>query len=154
MTLSSVIFFTSFTNLIWPFGIKWALIDRVWDEEKGKIVFIILTVMYLYIMGIFSSSSSSIEKCDEVTGMNYAIGLIMVSLFLIIFLEKTDFVVWLAGIFGQYNNNNTQLLILGFLLMVFSWPIVSLIWFESQKIGCSPKKKDLDKFGELIDEED
>jgi len=111
MTLSSVIFFTSFTNLIWPFGIKWSLIDRVWEGDKGKNVFIILTIMYLYIMGIFSSSSSSIEKCDEVSGMNYAIGLIMVSLFLIIFLEKTDFVVWLAGIFGQYNNDNTQLLI-------------------------------------------
>lgn len=155
MSLSSILLFISAINLLWPFGIKWSLIDRAWKDNKytSKKVFFFLTVIYLYIMGVFASSSSSIEKCNEVTGMNYVIPLIMIILALIILLEESSFVNWLAGIFGSYNNQeNTfpKLFILGFLLMVVSWPITSIIWFESQKISCTTNQKDLDKFDELI----
>jgi hypothetical protein len=160
MSLSSTLVFISFLNLLWPFGIKWTLIDTVWGGEANidtnKTVFLILTGIYVYIMGVFASSSSSIEKCDEVTSMNFVIPLIMIFLVLIILLEKSSFVDWLAGIFGGYNNPEytfPKLFILGFLLMVFSWPLISIIWFESQKITCTPKQEDLDKFEELITNE-
>lgn len=159
MSLSSSLIFTSLFNLFWPFGIKWILINRIWKEEStNAFVFFILTVIYLYIMGLLSSSSSTIEKCDEISGMNYAIALMMIIPSFVLFFEKSSFVNWLSGIFGSYANNNDyifpNLLILGFLLMVFSWPIISLIWFESQKISCNNSKKNLNNFSKNIAKED